>query len=214
MTFFTDVLDASMLRRLASFARRYVSDAHEADDVAQDALLRAARSETSPREPERTEAWLFRICRHAAIDHVRSRRVRRPVWMSMPDGAAGPVLEIDDDPRALPPALARVLARLPAHHRLLMVLHYEHTFPQSELCRMTGLSPSALRVRLHRARQALSRESGGSDGEAGAATAASAASAPDPTDGLRLGARIGQPVVGRPAQRSVPMRAEGSPMVA
>ncbi|MCB9897877.1 MAG: sigma-70 family RNA polymerase sigma factor [Planctomycetes bacterium] len=182
MTFLTDVLDDSLLRRLSSFARRFVSDAHDADDVAQEALLRAARSDTSPRHPERTEAWLFRICRHAAIDHVRSRRVRRAVWMELPGDAPEPasgargVLDArgardahDDGSDRLGGGqdaasdwrpLSGELARLPAHQRLLMVLHYERTLPQAALCRMTGLSPSALRVRLYRARLALGIEPG------------------------------------------------------
>lgn len=168
MTFLADALDVATVRRLSSFARRFVRDVHEADDVAQEALLRASRSESSPR-PERTEAWLFRICRHAAIDHVRSRRVRRGVWMDLPGDAGDPAApSADDGPdqshevRSLdvPTRLREELSRLPAHHRLLMVLYYERTLPQAALCRMTGLSPSALRVRLYRARLALGIEPG------------------------------------------------------
>jgi RNA polymerase sigma-70 factor (ECF subfamily) len=148
-------------RRLVAFARRYVGDRAAAEDIAQEALLRAGTALPRLRSRERAEAWLFRICRHAAIDHVRSRRVRRRVWAALPEefaeGLAAPAPVADEGPApALPPgATARLLRDLPAHHRLLLGLHYEGGLSQGALCRLTGLSPSALRVRLFRARRAL-----------------------------------------------------------
>jgi RNA polymerase sigma-70 factor (ECF subfamily) len=157
---------APMQRRLASFARRFVG-ADDAEDVAQEALIRAALGFEALRRAERAEAWLFRICRHTAIDHVRARRVRRRVWSPMPDDAGERVHAMPAS-AAAPAALAAgelwpaALGRLPAHHRLLMSLHYVKGYSQETICRMTGLSESALRVRLFRARWALlSRAEGG-----------------------------------------------------
>lgn len=142
--------------RLVSFARRFVGDRGEAEDIAQETLMRAATGRATLRSRERAEAWLFRICRHAAIDYVRARRVRRGVWAPMSDeieawatsGSAG---------RAVRPVDLR---RLPAHHRLIMALYYERGLSQPTLCRMTGLSASALRVRLFRARGTLAAPGG------------------------------------------------------
>ncbi len=78
---------ASMRRRLIAFARRFVVDHGEAEDVVQETLFRAAMGRRRLRSVARAEAWLFRICRHAAIDWVRSRRVRRSVWGVMPSAA-------------------------------------------------------------------------------------------------------------------------------
>jgi RNA polymerase sigma-70 factor (ECF subfamily) len=159
-----------MRRRLVAFATRYVGDAWEAEDVVQETLLRARDSLPGLRSRERGEAWLFRICRHAAIDHVRSRHVRRSVWRQFPDPepraaettrSTSGVRQAEGDPSegldtgsgacldALP------MRSLPAHQRVLVSLHYEHGVSQPMLCRMTGLSPSALRVRLFRARLTL-----------------------------------------------------------
>ena len=167
---------AALHRRLAAFARRYVGDRDEAEDVAQEALFRAARGWGRLRSAERAEAWVFRICRHAAIDHVRARRVRQAVWASLPRDAhewagAQPSTEAPDttgaehDPQAFAGALERLggrlrerpggRGRLPAHHRLLLTLHYGRGYSQALLCRMTGLNASALRVRLFRARGLL-----------------------------------------------------------
>jgi len=146
-------LGPAMSQRLATFARRFVRDAGEAEDIAQEALMRAKEHLHSLRSADRAEAWLFRICRHAAIDHARSRRVRRAVWAPMPaDGGPPPVPAPAERPA---PPVRLDLRALPSHQRLLVSLHYERGLSHPTLCRMTGLLPSALRVRLFRARGAL-----------------------------------------------------------
>ena len=165
-----------MRRRLVAFARRFVGDRHEAEDIAQETLLRASQGRQRLRSGDRAEAWLFRICRHAAIDHVRSRRVRRGVWCSMPEesddwvpeqtgsadsqepvpveGACGASVSAGS-PESPAGGLLPPLEGLPAHQRLLLELHYHRGLGQATLCRLSGLSASALRVRLFRARRRL-----------------------------------------------------------
>ena len=159
---------AQMRRRLVSFARRFVKDAHEAEDIVQEVLLRAEEGQSGLRTEERAENWLFRICRHAAIDHVRARKVRRGVWGSMPE-------EIDDwamsagqrpgqRPLRVPPVVERGrrlslgLTGVPAHQRLLLELYYGRGLGHATLSRLSGLSASALRLRLYRARQMLAQQ--------------------------------------------------------
>ncbi|MGQ0552286.1 MAG: RNA polymerase sigma factor [Planctomycetota bacterium] len=144
-----------MRQRLIGFAHRFVGDSWEAEDVAQETLLRAASQLSALRSAERGEAWLFRICRHAAIDHVRSRRVRSGVWSPLTEEVADGVRE--SGPRE--PNRAVDLRELPAHQRVLLSLHYERGLSQPTLCLMSGLNAAALRVRLFRARGALLRRS-------------------------------------------------------
>jgi len=146
-------LGPAMSQRLATFARRFVRDPGEAEDVAQEALLRARENLQTLRSPAKAEAWLFRICRHAAIDHARARRVRRAVWAPMPaEGGPSPVFDPLERAR---PAGRLDLRALPSHQRVLVSLHYERGLSHHTLCRMSGLLPSNLRVRLFRARTAL-----------------------------------------------------------
>jgi RNA polymerase sigma factor (sigma-70 family) len=120
---------------------------------------------------------LFRICRHAAIDHRRMRRVRQQVWMQLADDGLEQLLTAPvptgapfETQASAPAAVsaagpgwrgrteaAGALRRLPAHHRVLMSLHYERGLPQTLIGQMTGLSTSAVRVRLFRARGTLSQ---------------------------------------------------------
>jgi len=179
-----ECLGPVMRQRLVAYACRFVADAMEAEDVAQEVLLRAGTDPAGLLAAERADAWLLRMCRHVAIDHVRARRVRQVVWSAMPDGAEAQELEAD---RARPmgrlaasarrrfclkrrvalhPRAAHVSLRdLPSPARLLMSLYYEKGLSQPTICRMTGLSAPALRVRLFRARGALvaRAQRGGSD---------------------------------------------------
>lgn len=149
-------LDEGMRRRLTAYARRFVGDANEAEDIAQETLIRVGRSWERLRSSQRVEGWMFRICRHAAIDHVRARKVRRGVWGSMPEEAETWGLVSREELEVVSEVDA---GRLSAPQRLLLGLHYEKGLSQPAICRMTGLTPAALRVRLFRARRAL-RSSG------------------------------------------------------
>ena len=198
-----DWMTAGMHARLAAYAQRFLRDEGEAEDIAQETLMRAREGLDLLRDPARFEAWLFRICRHAAIDRVRARRVRQRLWVTLVDGLgelAGPDLSppltgegdlaADAPPRDRPrggsplggpsvggsdaqgrrrlfPGGWRGLA-LPAHQRVLVRLHYERGCPQTRLCHLSGLSASALRVRLFRARGALAQAGAQSRAQAGA----------------------------------------------
>ncbi len=165
---FENWASAQMRRRLVSFARRFVKDAHEAEDIVQEVLLRAEEGQAGLRTEERAENWLFRICRHAAIDHVRSRKVRRGVWGSMPEEVDGWAMPTGERPvqRSLrvPPVAERGrplslgLTGVPAHQRLLLELYYGRGLGHAALSKRSGLSTSALRVRLYRARQILAQQ--------------------------------------------------------
>lgn len=147
-------LDDQLRRRLLRYAQHLVGDAADAEDLAQETLLRVSQGVGRLRSRERVEGWMFRICRHVAIDHLRHRRVRRHLWASLP-------VELGElpgePPREAPDLSPTDLSGLPAAQRVLVALHHVRGVPQPVLCRMAGLSPSALRVRLFRARRQLRR---------------------------------------------------------
>src|SRR5437763_7644210 len=61
-----------------SFVRRQLQCAADADDLAQQTLLKAFRSRNSLRDERRLRAWLFRIARRTIIDYYRRRRPNEP----------------------------------------------------------------------------------------------------------------------------------------
>jgi RNA polymerase sigma-70 factor (ECF subfamily) len=153
-------LDPGLRERLVAFARRHVGEG-DAEDLAQETLVRVGRNMGRLRSEARADAWMFRICRHAAIDHLRSRKVRRGLWVDLPvdvaDWAVAPDAPLA--PRTTAPERPPLpdLEDLPAHQGLLLSLHHVRGLSQARLCQLTGLTAPALRVRLFRARRVLAR---------------------------------------------------------
>lgn len=140
-------------------ARRVFGAGHEAEDAAQDALIRVWRARHSC-VSERPEAWMTAIARNAA----RSRRNRVAVR------AARERLDLDASGRAdaraadaiasAPERLTvqRVLSRLTTADRKLLMLRYEDDLTQVEIANRLGCPEGTVKVRLHRLRHLLARE--------------------------------------------------------
>lgn len=136
--------------------RRYVAailrDPVEAEDVLQEALLRAWRYLPAWRGDAPIEAWLMRICRNAALDEVR-RRSRRPS-----------TVPLDDDGTVVDGGFARVeaadlLGRLALEHREVLVLVDVLGWDYRSTADVLEVPVGTVRSRLSRARAALSEQS-------------------------------------------------------
>jgi len=67
---------AVLLPRLVGFARTMAGDADLARDLVQEAAARALKARRVPTDSPAYRAWLFRIVRNAALDHLRHNQVR------------------------------------------------------------------------------------------------------------------------------------------
>ncbi len=138
-------------------ALRLTGDADLAADLTQGALVKAYAHLGRCRDPERFGAWVFRILANACKDHLKSRR-RRDVSL---DDQRGVDVEADADPaldleRArLGQALNDALRRLAAPLREAFVLKHVEGRSYEEMGQMLRLSVPALKMRVHRAREAL-----------------------------------------------------------
>ncbi|MBK1662024.1 sigma-70 family RNA polymerase sigma factor [Paracraurococcus ruber] len=146
--------------RALRLALRVLGDAAEAEEVAQDALLRAWRA--APRfDPDRARftTWLHRIVLNLAIDRARQRD-RAPLageaaLAALADPAAGPeAAALAAEERA---ALAAALAQLPARQRAAIALAYEDGLSGAEAAAALDVSERALEGLLRRARLMLRR---------------------------------------------------------
>lgn len=99
------------------------------------------------------EAWLLTIARHRALAHLRrSRRGRRASQRLRP-----PRVEVEGDRDAVLDT-RRLLARLPADDRVLLVLRFVHGYSAEELAQVWSITPEAARKRVSRARARLLAE--------------------------------------------------------
>jgi putative glutamine amidotransferase len=127
-------------------------DRHAAEDLAQEAFTRAWRSLPDGLSAERQRAWLKRTSHNLAIDELR-RRARRPTIALDDDAAIGRTVQ----EAATPDAAREALARLPAHQRFVLLLHFDAGFSHGEIARLLDTTEEAVRKRVSRARAAFLR---------------------------------------------------------
>ena len=143
-------------RRSYTLALRLVGDRQDAEDVTQEAYLRAYRSLRGFREDARFETWLYRIVTNTAISHLR-RRGRFGDLVRDEQGVPEPPLPaVASDERAVDrDRLATALGALSPAMRTVVLLKDVYGLSCAEIGREVGATEGAVKVRLHRARARL-----------------------------------------------------------
>lgn len=146
-------------------------DREDAEEVAQDALLKVFENFSQLREPERVRAWVFRVARNACL-MKRRKSVFAPAeelsldeLMPVPHGDGEHVhLEIADWSNLpdrqllrseLRQTLDRAIAELPDTYRQVMLLRDIEELSTEETAQILDVSGDVVKTRLHRARLAI-----------------------------------------------------------
>jgi RNA polymerase sigma-70 factor (ECF subfamily) len=134
-------------------AYRYASNSSEAEDIAQDALLRAWRRRSTLRDGARRNEWLATIVRNEAFrQHARIRpapTARIEAHEGADDEQVVATVELAD--------LRAALDGLGENDRQLLRLRYHEDLTQAAIARRLGIPEGTVKVRLHRARDKLRR---------------------------------------------------------
>ncbi len=136
--------------RLYNLSYRMLRDAQEAEDVTQEAFLKAFQDLPRLRDDAAFAAWLGRIAANLCLSRLRSPARR---------------LELPTDPGLMPEAaevraeqmvgLHYAIQQLPAKYRLAVVAFYLEGRSYEEAARLVGVPVRTLKTQLYRARQRL-----------------------------------------------------------
>jgi RNA polymerase sigma-70 factor (ECF subfamily) len=151
-------------RAVYSLVYRMVGNAEEAQDLAQEAFIRAFRS-LSSYDPQRSFAnWLFKIASNLTIDHFRRRRLPTVSTAMFEDEDEGRELDLPDPgPSALDVMVqdeearltADLVQSLPEHYRIVVLLRHGQDMAYEEIAETLNLPVGTVKARLHRARHLL-----------------------------------------------------------
>jgi RNA polymerase sigma-70 factor (ECF subfamily) len=139
------------------YARRLMREAiDEAADLVQRAFVKGFRKLSSCREPDRVGAWLFRIVANLCKDHVRSPR-REDVSMTVVGGALRSTADPSSDAEGseIRTKVWGALDTLTPEQREAFVLKHVEGRSYEEIAAVMDLSVASLKMRVHRAREAL-----------------------------------------------------------
>src|ERR1700704_3822487 len=142
-----------------TLAYRLTGDEEDARDVVQESYLRAYRGLKRFRGDAQFTTWLYRITANCASTHLGRRARHRHDELVDEGPYAG--LDPDHDPQArtegnaIRDRLNEALRELPPRLRAVVVLRDVYDLPHEAIAAELGISESAAKVRLHRARKKL-----------------------------------------------------------
>lgn len=154
--------------RLLAVARRFLRNEEDARDAVQEAFLSAFRALSTFEENSSLSTWLHRIVINASLMRLRSRKRKAEESIEdllprfLQDGhqveasaeweGSAEILLVRSETRAL---VRRSIDRLPETHRAVLLLRDIEELSTEECARLLGVTENAVKIRLHRARQAL-----------------------------------------------------------
>ena len=139
-------------------ARGVLRNTADAEDVAQEAMLRSYRRFALLRDPSRFRAWLVRISFRLALDHGRSarrREQRETAWATdLPKPTAEDVAASNEFGRRLQEAMRA----LPEKSQLVLLLTSMDGHSLQEVAELLQLPVGTVKSRLHSARKQLAEK--------------------------------------------------------
>jgi RNA polymerase sigma-70 factor (ECF subfamily) len=139
--------------RLFAIAHRILRDITRAEDAVQDALVVAWRDLSGLRDPDRFDAWLYRILVRSTIAEAATDRRRTANLSVLRMDVPSPTddyLSVGDRDQ-----LERGFQRLPPEQRVILVLRHYAGLEPTEIAETMGIAPGTARSRLHHAHRAM-----------------------------------------------------------
>lgn len=136
---------------MVAIGHAILRDRHLAEDAAQQTFAKAAVKLPTLRQADQFGSWLAAICRNAARDMARTRRVLR-----VEDEP--PVIETRADSEECSHIIREALDRLPAEAKEVIYLRFYDGLSYDRISAVLGLSEQAINGRLRRAKKLLAKD--------------------------------------------------------
>lgn len=133
--------------RVFAICLAMLGNQYDAEDIAQQTLLKGLTGISGLRREGQFGAWISRIARNLCIDFIRKRKPRAEVPDRLPDLAQPDSGDYDE--------LQIALAKLPADLRLTLTLYYFDGRSAKNIAESLDISQGAVQTRLCRARKLL-----------------------------------------------------------
>jgi RNA polymerase sigma-70 factor, ECF subfamily len=149
----TELLIALYQQRVARFVIAQTADRAHYEDLCQTIFVKMVLALPRLRAADRFEPWLFQIARNVCRDHLRARSGWRRLFVSYQpthEAVAAPEPKADTGE-----AIERGMAALPDAQQTILKLSLDRTRSYEDMARLSGSSVSAVKSRLHRARENL-----------------------------------------------------------
>ncbi|MCC6446484.1 MAG: sigma-70 family RNA polymerase sigma factor [Armatimonadetes bacterium] len=161
-----DQLFRRYTRQVYNYAFRMIPNYDDANDIAQEAFLRAYNSIKSFRGESNFSTWLFRIVYNVSLDEIKRRKNRSYLSLDeqLESDEEGLTRQVESqlptpqeiiEKRERDRIIQEAIAVLPDYQKAMIVLYHMEGFSYEEIAEIVGLPIGTVKSRLNRARESL-----------------------------------------------------------
>jgi RNA polymerase sigma-70 factor, ECF subfamily len=147
---------------------RMLGNRHEAEDISQEAFIRAYVNIETFNQKRKFSTWLFRIATNLCIDRIRKKKpdyyldaeVAGTDGLTMYSQVAADVKmpEVEVENMELQETIQKEISKLPEKYRSVIVLKYIEELPLQEISEILDMPLGTVKTRVHRGREALRKQ--------------------------------------------------------
>ncbi len=138
--------------RLERYIARQIQDESLVDDLMQEVYFKAHTRQHTLKSKESVGGWLYRIAHNTIMDHFRQQKL----WVTLPDGLEQPELDSSEQIyQELMVCLEPLMNELPEKYRVPLQMAELEGMSQKDVAEQLGLSLTAAKSRIQRARAKL-----------------------------------------------------------
>ncbi|MED4403943.1 RNA polymerase sigma factor SigW [Metabacillus fastidiosus] len=164
---FTEIVDLYK-DKIYQLCYRMVGNAHEAEDIAQEAFIRAYVNIHTYDVDKKFSSWLYRIATNLSIDRIRKKKpdyyldaeVSGTDGLTMYSQVAVDIALPEDEVETmeLQETIQKAILKLPDKYRSVIVLKYIDELSLIEISEILNIPVGTVKTRIHRGREALRKQ--------------------------------------------------------